>query len=77
MSVLPQLFESIAYGINDKKSTKGTTNETANKAKHKNYELVQQKMNYKITMLHKASLSGKLFIFFIFELVCYFIKLRI
>ncbi len=77
MSVLPHIFESIAYGINDKKSTKGTTYETANKAKRKNYELVQQKVKYNMMMLHKASLSGKLLIFFIFELVFYFIKLRI
>ncbi len=39
-SVLPHSFESTAYGINNKKSMKGMTNETANKAKCKNYKLV-------------------------------------
>ncbi len=65
-SVLPQLFESVAYGINDKKSTKGSTNESANYTKHKNYELVEQKVKYNMMMLHKASLSGELFIFYHF-----------
>ncbi len=63
-SVLAHLFESIAYGINDKKSMKSMTNEGANKAKCKNYKLVQQKMKYNMMMLHKASLSGKFFVFF-------------
>ena len=66
MSVLPQIFESVAYGINEKKSTKGSTNESANYMKRKNYEMVQQKVKYNMMMLHKASLSGKFFIFFHF-----------
>ncbi len=66
MSVLPQLFKSVAYGINKKKSTKGLINESANDTKHKNYELIQKKVKYNMMMLHKASLSGELFIFFHF-----------
>ncbi len=77
MSVLPQLFESVAYGINEKKSTKGTINENANDTKRKNYELVQKKVKYNMMMLHKASLSGELLNFFIFELLCYIYNSRI
>ncbi len=63
-SVLPHLFESVVYEINDKKITKGANNQGANNAKRKNYDLVQQKVKYNMMMLHKASLSGKFFVFF-------------
>ncbi len=65
-SVFPQLFKIVAYGINEKKSKKGLINASANDTKRKNYELVQQKVKYNMMMLHKASLSGNLFIFFHF-----------
>ena len=65
-SVLPQLFESVAYGINEKKSTKGSINESANETKRKNHKLVQKKVKYNMMMLHKASLSGELFKLFLF-----------
>ncbi len=72
MSVLPHSFESIAYGINKKKSMKGATNVGANIAKRNNYTLIQEKAKYNMKMLHKASLSGKLFIIFS-HLKCYVI----
>ncbi len=59
-SVLTHLFKSVAYGINDKKITKGAKNQGANYSKCKSYELVQHKVLYNMMMLHKASLSGKL-----------------
>ena len=63
MSVLPQIFESIAYGTNKKKSTEKSIQEKANETKVKNYELVQKKVKYNMMMLHKASLSGEFFLF--------------
>ncbi len=65
-SVLPQIFESIAYGINEKKSTKESINASANETKSKNHELVHKKVKYNMMMLHKASLSGELFKLFLF-----------
>ena len=62
-SVFPQLFESIAYGTNENKSTEKSIQEKANETKVKNYELVQKKVKYNMMMLHKASLSGEFFLF--------------
>ncbi len=73
---MPHLFESVAYGINDEKITKGAKNHDANNAKRKNYELVQQKVLYNMMMLHKASLSGKLFIIFHIFTICLFFKIE-
>ncbi len=56
MSVFPQLFKSIAYGTNEKKSTEKSINEKANDTKVNNYELVQKKVKYNMMMLHSPLL---------------------
>lgn len=70
MSVLPHSFESIAYGINKKKSTKVATNVGANNAKCNNYELIQEKVKYNMKMLHKQAYHVSSLLFYIFELFC-------
>ncbi len=45
-SVLPHSFESIAYGSNNKKTTKGAKSMGAINGKYKNYEMIEDKVKY-------------------------------